>query len=60
MTTEHLKILLDNTECCTLFGEVAILVAGGQIPPEILEGVRENDRSAKTGWGSPGNCGRGM
>ena len=39
-TTEHLKILLDSTECCALFGEVAILFARGQIPPEILEGVR--------------------
>ena len=40
MATEHLKILLDNTECCALFGEVATLFVRGQIPPEILEGVR--------------------
>ena len=60
MTTEHLKILLDSIECCALFGEVATLFVSGQIPPEILEGVRvENDRSAKAGWRSPGNRGRG-
>ena len=40
MTTEHLKIILDSTECCALFGEVATLFARGQIPREILEGVR--------------------
>ena len=40
MTTEHLKIILDTTECCALFGEVATLFAKGQIPREILEGVR--------------------
>ena len=57
MTTEHLKILLDSTECCALFGEVATLFARGQIPPEILEGV--TDRFAKAGCGSPGDRGRG-
>ena len=40
MTTEHLKIILDSTECCALFGDVATLFARGQIPREILEGVR--------------------
>ena len=38
MTTEHLKTILDSTECCALFGEVATLLQG-QIPRDILEGV---------------------
>ena len=40
MTTEHLKIILDSIECYALFGEVATLFARGQIPREILEGVK--------------------
>ena len=55
-TTEHLKILLDSTACCALFGEVATLFARGQIPPEILEGVRVGRMTAlqKPDGGVPG------
>ena len=48
-TTEHPEDLVGQR---ALFGEVAILFAGGQIPPECQSW--ENDRSAKAGWGVRG------
>ena len=40
MTAEHLKPLLDSTNCSQLFGEVATQFARGRIPEDVLSAVR--------------------
>ena len=40
MTTEHLKLLLENVVCTEMFGEAATRLARGRVPPEIVSGIR--------------------
>ena len=40
ITTEHLKLFLENVVCAELFGETSTRLARGRVPPEIVSGIR--------------------
>ena len=40
ITSEHLKPLLESAECSRLFGEVSTQFARGEMPEEILKGIK--------------------
>ena len=40
MTSEHLKPLLESVECSRLLGEVGTQFARGEMPEEILRGIK--------------------